>query len=164
MSGCFYFISERFFKEFPDEYLMKNKDGKPGEFHDRPCFFSFRDVKHPKLLWLIPISSQVEKYKRIYHEKVEKYGYCSTIYFCNFLGNETTFLIQNMFPVTEKYIESIYLDKNEIEVRIDLRDEKKIIGLSKNILKAHGFGKRVLFADVEHIKKLLLKQSEFLFF
>ena len=158
MSGCFYFISNRFYEEFPNKGLMKNKNGKPGELHNRPCFYSFEDAEHPELLWLIPISSQVEKYKGIYFGKVKKYGYCNTICFCNVIGNETAFLIQNMFPVTEEYIDSIYLDKNKVEVRIDQRDEKKVINFAKDVLKAHRAGKRVFFVDVEYIKKELVKK------
>lgn len=138
---------------------MKNKEGKPGELHGRPCFFSFEDNECPGLIWLIPISSQVEKYNEIYRKKFEKYGYCNTIYFCGVLGSKKAFLIQNMFPTTGDYIESVYSDGNKNKVRIDRRDEKKIIRFSREVLKAHKAGKRVLFVDVEHIKEKLFSKK-----
>ncbi|WNY24383.1 hypothetical protein MmiHf6_17140 [Methanimicrococcus hongohii] len=160
MSNCFYFISDYFYDEYPDNGLMKNKDGTDGELHGRPCFFSIKDTKHPELFWLIPISSQLKKYRNIHRKKFEKYGYCNTIYFCKVLGYEKAFLIQNMFPTTEEYIESVYTDTNNVEVKIDERDEKKIIGLSNDVLKAHEKGKGVFFTDVDSIKEKLLMKNK----
>jgi hypothetical protein len=65
-----------------------------------------------EILWLVPISSKYAKYKAIYDKKVEKYGNCNTIRFGVVLSTQAAFLIQNMCPVTSKYITEIYVDKN----------------------------------------------------
>ena len=81
---------------------MKNKE----EGHGRPCFLAIQD--YDGLYWMIPISSKVEKFKAIYKHKTQNGKRCDTICFANVLGNERAFLIQNMFPITEKYISGEY--------------------------------------------------------
>ena len=162
MNGCFYFISNNFYDEFPNEGLMLNKEGKQGELHDRPCFFAFPDKEYPFLLWLIPISSQIKKYEEIYSKKVEKYGYCNTIYFCDFIGQKKAFLIQNMFPATLEYISDTYINRDTLsEIRIRSSDEKKIVSQANKLMKAHNVGKNVFFTNIDLIKQTLLeKQSK----
>ena len=61
----FYFIADHFFQDFPDPALMQNKE----DGHGRPCFLAIMD--DDGLFWMIPISSRVEKYKRIYERKTK---------------------------------------------------------------------------------------------
>ena len=42
-SGHFYYIVDQYFVDFPDIYLMKNKETINGEVHDRPCFYAYKD-------------------------------------------------------------------------------------------------------------------------
>ena len=105
-SGFFYFIKDEFYESLPDCGLMYNKDG---EMRKRPCCYCF---KWKDYFWMIPISSRVEKYEKIYNHKLEKRGYCDTILFGYVNGRRSAFLIQNAFPVTEKYIQEQYLVEN----------------------------------------------------
>ncbi len=43
-TGHFYYINDQYFVDFPDPYLMKNKETIDGQAHDRPCFYAFLDV------------------------------------------------------------------------------------------------------------------------
>ena len=63
--GYSYHIKDEFFDLVQDKYLMSNKE--QGNY--RPHYYAIQDRKNPKLYWMIPISSQAEKYKGI----VEKY-------------------------------------------------------------------------------------------
>ena len=63
--GYSYHIKDEFFDLVQDKYLMSNKER--GNY--RPHYYAIQDRKNPKLYWMIPISSQAEKYKGI----VEKY-------------------------------------------------------------------------------------------
>ena len=92
----FYFLSDQYYSDFPDDRLMKNKDMIDGHPHSRPCFFAFPDTKIPAIYWIVPISSQYEKFKRIEQDKIKEYGQCNTIRFGMVLGRNTAFLIQNM--------------------------------------------------------------------
>lgn len=61
---------------------------------------------------MIPVSSKVDKYKKEYNHSIEKYSMCDNISFGYVLGKEVAFLPQNLFPVTEKYINNVYIDIN----------------------------------------------------
>ena len=65
--GKFYFIKDEFFELVKDKELCQNKE----KGNKRPCFYCFRDKKFEKLIWFIPISSKVEKYKKIYNKKMK---------------------------------------------------------------------------------------------
>ena len=71
-------------------------------------FRVIQDKKNPKIYWMIPISSQADKYKGIIEKKKKRYGKCNTIVIGLFAGKENAFLIQNAFPVIEKYFDHIH--------------------------------------------------------
>jgi len=83
--GHFYYINDQYFLDFPDPMLMKNQEAINGKNHDRPCFYAFEDAL-TGLFWMIPISSQVEKYRAHYQKKLQKYGRCDTLAFGYVLG------------------------------------------------------------------------------
>lgn len=60
--GYSYHIKDEFFDKVQDKYLMSNKEN--GNY--RPHFLAIQDNKNKELYWMIPISSQVDKYKVIY--------------------------------------------------------------------------------------------------
>ena len=99
--GHFYYIEDQYFIDFPDNYLMQNKETVNEQMHDRPCFYTFQDSASG-LYWMIPFSSQVSKFRSIYNKKIEKYKKCDTIVFGEVLGHEKAFLIQNMCPITKE--------------------------------------------------------------
>ena len=69
-NGHFYFINDQYFKDFPDPYLMQNKETVNGQIHNRPCFLAFEDSSHKGLFWMIPFSSQTNKFHTIYKSKI----------------------------------------------------------------------------------------------
>ena len=79
-NGHFYFLDDQYYTDFPDPQLMRNKENVNGLVHDRPCFCAFQD-NATGLYWMIPISSQVQKFRAVYQQKVQKYGFCDTIAF-----------------------------------------------------------------------------------
>ena len=147
----FYFISDTFYEDFPDPALMKNKE----EGHGRPCFLAIQD--DDRLYWMIPISSKVDKFRSIYAHKTVNGKRCDTICFANVLGNERAFLIQNMFPIVEKYISGEYIQTStgnpvmisEIQSREILEKFKRVLALVKQ-------GKtNLVFPNVLEIAKAL---------
>ena len=71
----------------------------------RPTYFTIKDKN---ILWFIPLSSKVDKYKKIIDKKIEKYGSCDTIYIRKILGEDSAILFQNAFPTLEKYIAHVH--------------------------------------------------------
>ena len=45
--------------------------------------------------------------KKYLNKKIAKNGVCDTIVIGKYRGKDTAFLIQNIFPITEKYIDHI---------------------------------------------------------
>lgn len=107
MEGQIYSISNEFFKKFKNENLMKNKVSNEGTILYRPCYLALNDEK-PNIFWMIPISSNVSKYKNIIQSKIDKYGKCNTIVIGTLFRKERAYLIQNMFPVSKEYLKSYF--------------------------------------------------------
>lgn len=157
--GHFYYLDDQYFIDFPDDKLMLNKEMINGQPHDRPCFYSFQDFK-TGLYWMIPFSSQVNKYRIHYNKKVQRYGRCDTIVFYTVLGYEKAFLLQNMCPVIEKYIKSEYLEKKSLKpIRIQNNLENDLISKAQRVLTLHRNGKNLIFPDVLKIEQQLLQQQ-----
>jgi hypothetical protein len=155
-TGNFYFLSDQYFIDFPDQYLMKNKESIDGNLHNRPCFYAFQD-EHTGLYWMIPFTSKVDKFKKIHDQKVAKYGTCDTILFGNVLGHQKAFLIQNMCPITPKYISSQYTDcVSGTPVKVDRAFDALLKRKAKRVLAKQRRGLKLIFPDVLRIEKALL--------
>jgi hypothetical protein len=90
-TGYLYHIKDEFFKVVKDKSLMTNHElGKK-----RPTYFTIKDGD---ILWFIPLSSKVQKYKKIIDYKIKKYGRCDSIIIRKILGEDSVILIQNAFP------------------------------------------------------------------
>lgn len=151
--GKFYFLKDCFFEKMKDSNLSSNKDNG----NKRPCYYCFRDKREEKLLWFVPISSKVDKYKRIYKEKLKKYKRVDTLVFGKVSGEERVFLIQNMFPSIEKYIEEVYVRKDN-KVAVTNKLEREIKEKANLVLEIAQKGKKVVFPDIIKMKEMLLKE------
>ena len=157
--GYFYFIKDEFFQIIDDPELMTNKE----KGHKRPCYYCFKSNMHDKILWFIPVSTKVEKYKKIYDKKIAKQiklgkkPSIDTIVFGNVSNVYSTFLIQNMFPVTEEYIENLYI-KNNVTIRLSNKLQNEIIQKANKVLTLYNHGmKNIIFPDIDRIIKKLLE-------
>lgn len=89
-------ISDQYFKDFPSVRHMSNK-------HEaRPYYLAVKEVNG--IIWVVPISSKVEKYKAKIHCDEEKYGSSVFHYITKIKGVDRAFLIGNIIPVSEEYI------------------------------------------------------------
>lgn len=107
-TGYVYHIKDEYFKFAKDEKLMKNHENG----NSRPTYFCIKN-DDSEILWFIPMSSKIEKYKRLYEQKIQKNGICDTIVIGKYRRRDTVFLIQNIFPITEKYIDHIDTIRNQ---------------------------------------------------
>lgn len=60
IQGYSYHIKDEFFNIVNDKALMSNKENH----HYRPHYYAVKDKKSDNILWMIPISSKTEKYKK----------------------------------------------------------------------------------------------------
>lgn len=152
VEGYAYHILDEYFQLVNDDNLMKNKEGN----NMRPTFFCLYDAK-TSLFWMVPMSSQVEKYMAIAAKSKERYGKCTTIVFGGFAGAPNAFLLQNMFPVTEKYIAHVHtVNGNPIPVAHSTQQE--IQGNFRQLMALIKRGKKVVFPDVMRLEQIMLKE------
>lgn len=105
------------------------------------------------------ISSKVDKYKKIYKEKLKKYKQVDTLVFGKVGGEERVFLIQNMFPTIEKYIEEVYVRKSD-KVTVTNKLEREIKEKANLVLEIAKKGKKVVFPDIIKMSEILLEEIE----
>ena len=157
-AGYFYFIKDSFFDIVDDTELMQNKE----HGIKRPCYYCFKAKTNDKIIWFIPVSTKIEKYKKIYDKKLEKqialgkkpavdtivFGYVANVY--------SVFLIQNMFPVTEEYIESQYI-KNKVSITLSNKLQIEILSKATKVLNLYQHGmKKLIFPNIDTILQKLL--------
>ena len=84
----FYIIKDNFFTDMPDPYLKGNKAG------NRPHYYCFED-SDTGIFWMIPLSSRIDKYKKIVENKEKAGKPCDIIHIVKLDDSrESAFLIQ----------------------------------------------------------------------
>jgi len=153
-NGKFYFINNEFIKKYGIKYnLMENKETG----NKRPCYFCFKDKINQNIIWFVPISKQYEKYKFIYENKKQKIGREPLNFVFGIVKDENAvFLLQNMFPTIEKYIEEKYQVRNN-DVTISKPIQREIIEKCETILRLEEKNIHVAFSNLIDFKKELLK-------
>ena len=159
--GCFYFIKDSFFDIIDDSELMQNKENG----NKRPCYYCFKSKKYEDIIWFIPVSTKIEKYQKIYNYKIQKQiklgkkPSIDTIVFGNVANTYSVFLIQNMFPITKKYVESQYI-KNKVAIRLSNKLQTEVIYKANKVLNLYNHGmKNIIFPNVDKILEQLLSNN-----
>ena len=153
--GKFYFIKDEFFEIFKDYNLMGNKENGT----KRPCYFCFKDKYNKDIIWFVPISTKYEKYQKIYKDKKQRQRKVYNFVFGEVVGKEAVFLIQNLFPTTEKYILEKYITENK-DVEIALNIKKKVISYAKQVIMMSERGIQIPFYNIKEIKNILLNKNQ----
>lgn len=152
--GYVYHIKDEYFEKVQDSRLMQNKEN--GTY--RPTFYCLRDEK-TSLLWMVPLSTRVEKFRNIHNKQVQKYGRCLTIVLGEFDGREAAFLLQNMFPVREYYLDHIHT-RNNNPVPVKHSIHRKVSTNMKRLRQLHARGKKVVFPDLARLEQTMLAELQ----
>lgn len=155
----FYIIKDIFFNKFPDPYLKGNKQG------NRPHYYCFQD-ETDGLYWVIPMSSRVEKYEKIIELKQKQHKSCDILHICKLSnGKRNMFLIQDMFPITDSYIERPYTFANIPLVLVGDKERNiinakalRILNLINNKTKFNPTQPNVLYIKEQLIQELQSKR------
>ncbi|MDE5907831.1 MAG: hypothetical protein K2H52_03660 [Lachnospiraceae bacterium] len=153
--GYSYHIRDEFFDRVQDKCLMSNKEN--GNY--RPHFYAIQDKKNQAFYWMIPISSQVEKYKGIIEKKKRKYGRCNTIIIGKFARKENAFLIQNTFPIIAKFFDHIHTVENK-PVTVHNELNRILAENLREVLALHNRGIHLIYTDIEKIKTIMEQELE----
>lgn len=151
-NGYFYFVEDEFFKKVNDPFLKCNY-----KYTKRPHYLALKDEK-TGLFWLIPLSSKVEKFKRIIERKKEKHIPTNSIQIVNIFGKPSVLLLQDMFPISPKYIkeqyikysQEVHIANSKINTYIE-KNAKKIITLLRKGIKL-----TPTQPDINKIEKIML--------
>ena len=149
-TGYLYHIKDEFFDKINNKELMINHENG----HSRPSYLAIKDKQ---ILWFIPLSSKIAKYKAIIEKKEKKYGNCRSILIKKIAGQEQVILIQNAFPTIEKYIKNKHTI-NGIDVKVSSAVEKEIIDNFLYMLSLKEKGLNLFFADIDSIKNIMLEE------
>jgi hypothetical protein len=154
--NCFYFIKDDFFTKINDKNLQQNKLKTK-----RPHYFC---IKRNELYWMIPCTSD-KTHK--WHNRLPKSKNYKQLEKLNFReifvrGTRTVLLFHDMFPITEKYIDSKWIRKgkplqiqfNNLVKSIDKQARNKITKLlsGKKLIKSG--------PNVKKIERLMLQELE----
>ena len=149
-TGYSYHIKDCFFEEIGDPSMMSNKEN--GGY--RPHFVCIQDASRSSLFWAVPISSRIEKYRTIAEKKAARYGECDTIVIGRFAGRDAAFLIQNMFPITEQYVDHIHTVDN-VPVVLHEGTQREIRAKAERVLAIYRRTPTIIFTDIERILRIL---------
>ncbi len=126
---------------------------------ERECCFKQCLAYYDGKGWMIPISSQADKYKGIIEKKKKRYGKCNTIVIGLFAGKENAFLIQNAFPVIQKYFDHIHTIQKQ-PVTIHKKLDKVLVENLNEVLAMHNRGIKLTFTDITAIRVIMEKELE----
>ncbi len=149
-TGYLYHISSDFLKLIDEPNLQINHMGN----HSRPSYFVIKDND---ILWFIPLSSKVDKYKKEYNKKIKKYGKCNTILIRNIANKPNAILIQNAFPTIERYLNHPHT-VNGIPYRVPTGIQKEIEANFFEVMRLKKEGVNLFFTDIDKIKEIINKE------
>ena len=127
--GNLCFICDEFLDKYGIKYsIMENK----GSGNKRPAYFCFRDSKEKEILWFIPMSTQYEKYQKIYkriREKIKKEPN-NFVFFENIAGKR-----------------GIYKTNNGI-IKVPKVEKTEVLKKAKEVLRLTNLGKVVTLTNL----------------
>ena len=150
-TGYIYHIKDDYFTIVNDKGLMINHENG----HSRPTYFTIKD---DDILWFIPLSSKIEKYKKIIDNKEKKYGACKTIMIREIAGKDSVILLQNAFPILEKYIDHPHIINGKPLKVIDTLKEE-ILNNFKYMISMKKEGRNLFFSDIDKLKEIMISEN-----
>lgn len=158
--GRLYFVKEEYYDKYGQFGLMYNKENVDGTEHNRPCCYLFK-YSESNILWMIPLSTKIDKYEKEFDNSIKKYGICDNISFGYVLGKKCAFLLQNMFPITDKYILNMYMNPlTGKPVQVDGKLMKELNRKARKKIRFNMNGKKLGMSDIVGILDKLEKEAD----
>ncbi len=155
--GYFYHVKDDYFSDVNEETLMSNYEN--GGY--RPHYFAVRDSSNSAIFWMVPVSSQFEKYKVLRGKMIAKYHRCTKIILGKCGGKDAAFLIQNAFPITQDYLDHIHTLQGKT-LMLHTTTAKNICGCLNGNLRLHKRGISLFFADIDRLYQLMTEHLQIL--
>lgn len=142
-----YILSDAYFQKFNAGKMMDNKRG------NRPHYFA---VEIDGVLWMVPLSTQVEKYRKIISEAEKNGKKCLFYHIGKFAGKECAFLVGDMIPVTKAYVSRPYTISGVPYIVKDRSLNTPLVSKAKRYLILVRQGRIKPFVDILSIEKTLI--------
>ena len=151
-------VSENGLCKISDQYFVDFKRPNPvfNKQENRPYYLAIRNGNG--IVWLIPLSSRIEKYRRKAEGEAERYGDSLFCHIARVKGRDSAFLIGNAIPVTEEYILGPFTVSGKPFVIQDKRDVKAIRSKLSRYLAMVRAGKLRPAVDILSIERILLNR------
>ncbi|MDR1246708.1 MAG: hypothetical protein LBK57_06715 [Clostridiales Family XIII bacterium] len=151
--GYVYHIKNTYFDMAKDDKLMRNHEG--GAY--RPTYFCLKDEK-TGLLWVVPMSTRLEKYNAVIEKDTKQHGSCLKIFIARYGDGRSAFLFQNMFPILPKYIDHIHTVAG-IPMAVNPVVQEEIMKRFKEIRRLYARGVKIVFPNITRLEKLMLNET-----
>lgn len=146
IEGRFYFLKDDYLKFHKDNKLMSTRKTK----NFRP-FLMVNDPERPDIKWMIPISSNVKKYKRI-----KKFDKNKLIQFHKTSAfGERAFLIQNACPCLARDILKEYRTSDNKQIILGKKELNSLLKETKLMVHLINAGINVGFISKNTYKEIL---------
>ena len=152
--GYVYHISDAYFDVAKDGKLMRNHES--GAY--RPTYYCLKDDK-TQLLWVIPMSSKVEKYRPFIEKDMIRYGVCNKIYIGRYGNGDSAFLLQNMFPILPQFINHVHTIAG-IPMPVNPEVVEEVLKRFREVRRLHSRGAKVVFPDIDRLERLMLAERD----
>lgn len=149
-----YSVKDKYFQDFQSPYWMDNKN------EQRPYYYLLKDKDG--ILWVIPMSTQVENYHTKIKRVEEKRGSGNCVYY--HIGAvahvDRVFLIGDMFPVDESYIKAPFRIGQVHYIVRNKNLNAALYSKAMRYLKLVECGAMKSRNDIMGIKRILLNREE----
>jgi len=150
--GYVYHIKDLYFDVVQDDKLMQNQER--GTY--RPTYLCVKDEK-TDLLWVIPMSGRLEKYRAIIEKDTARYGSCLKILISRYGDGLSAFLLQNMFPILPKYIDHVHTIAN-MPMPVNPVVQEEITKRFKEVRRLYARGVKMVFPDITRLEKIMIDE------
>lgn len=115
-----YIIRDAFFEKYGNNRYMKNKQ------ESRPHYYAMAEKSG--VLWMVPMSTNVDKYKRLIYESERRHGSGNCVHYliAPIYGKDRAFIICDMFPVLPEHVLRPY-NINNVPYVLENKNIKKNI-------------------------------------
>ena len=152
--GLVYHLKDEYF-ELTGDYGVKRKPDNGKSFPAYCC----RKDDTSGLLWMIPMSTKIEKYEAVAEKELRKFGRCFSIVFGTFDARAVVFQVQETFPVLKKHILKPHTRKGGI-VRVDPALQEIIRYNFDKLMELYYEGINCVLTDIDGVKQLICSKEE----
>ena len=151
--GGLYSVKDQYFQDFGRGYWVDNKNEK------RPYYYLIEDTDG--VHWVIPMSSQINNYKRKISQIEQKRGAGNCLYYHTgkIASIERVFLIGDMFPISQDYIKAPFTISAVHYIVRDKKLKREIRTKAMRYLKLVEQGVMKSRNDIMGIKQALLARK-----